>query len=102
MLSHFRLVEKIGEDGVEGLSRHEHPDSRHTTAGEGTRAAVWRGTSDSPVWSGRLRSMPLENGTRLGPYEILAPLGAGGMGAVYEAEHTLLGKHVAEELPKLK
>ena len=30
--------------------------------------------------------MPLENGTRLGPYEIVGPIGAGGMGVVYVAE----------------
>jgi eukaryotic-like serine/threonine-protein kinase len=39
--------------------------------------------------------MPLSAGTRLGSYEILAPIGAGGMGEVYRAKDTKLDREVA-------
>jgi serine/threonine protein kinase len=45
--------------------------------------------------------MPLSPGTKLGPYEIQAPIGAGGMGEVYRARDTRLERSVAIKiLPK--
>jgi serine/threonine protein kinase len=41
------------------------------------------------------RLMPLSAGASLGPYKILAPIGAGGMGEVYRARDTRLGREVA-------
>src|SRR5262250_697361 len=39
--------------------------------------------------------MTLDRGARLGPYEILAPIGAGGMGEVYRAHDPRMGRDVA-------
>src|SRR5215472_18207023 len=41
------------------------------------------------------RNMRLSSGTRLGPYEVRSPLGAGGMGEVYLACDTRLSRTVA-------
>src|SRR5437899_1696119 len=42
--------------------------------------------------------MAITAGTRLGPYEILAPIGAGGMGEVYMARDTRLDRTVAVKI----
>src|SRR5262245_2570476 len=51
-------------------------------------------TTNGPTYS-RITAMPLTAGTRLGPYEIDALIGAGGMGEVYRALDPRMGRDVA-------
>jgi serine/threonine protein kinase len=44
--------------------------------------------------------MPLTSGTRLGPYELLTLIGAGGMGEVYKARDTRLDRIVAVKVSR--
>ena len=46
--------------------------------------------------------MPLARGSRLGPYEIVAPIGEGGMGEVYKARDTRLDRVVAIKVSSAK
>jgi serine/threonine protein kinase/tetratricopeptide (TPR) repeat protein/TolB-like protein len=58
-------------------------------------AEVHRSLPDSPL---RLPTPALTPGRRLGPYEVLAPIGRGGMGEVYRARHARLHRDVALKL----
>lgn len=50
---------------------------------------------DTGTWVIITRTMPVAPGAKLGPYQILCPLGFGGMGEVYRALDTRLGRNVA-------
>jgi Tol biopolymer transport system component/transposase len=87
------------------LTYWQPPQTIRTTGSD--RPAALSGSREVPgsTMSGRpftWSSMPLAVATRLGPYEIVAPIGAGGMGEVYRARDTKLNRDVAiKVLPDL-
>jgi len=68
---------------------HLRRDVDSLLAGQAQAAALF----DTPPWA--TPCVPLAPGTRLGPYEVGAAIGAGGMGDVYKATDTRLGRTVA-------
>jgi eukaryotic-like serine/threonine-protein kinase len=79
----------VGSLAVEPAGGHDQTRSIDLDCGAGT------GRSNMPVSRTRWELLALSSGDRLGPYEIVSPLGSGGMGAVYRAYDSRLDRIVA-------
>src|SRR5262249_40942148 len=76
--------------------RNRHRESRRRQARRGLECIrLPHVLSRDRVDRGGASNVTLAPGTRLGPHEIVGPLGAGGMGEVYRATDTRLKRHVA-------
>ncbi|HET6959360.1 MAG TPA: serine/threonine-protein kinase [Vicinamibacterales bacterium] len=71
------------------LSSHDEAGDRFERPASGAAALAAAGFGSAPS------SLHLTIGTRLGPYEIVSPIGVGGMGEVYKARDTRLNRTVA-------
>lgn len=86
----FGALEKAGPDRAAFLDAacRDDPDLRREVESLLAGQSVATRLLEAPLWVEA--TAPLAPGARLGPYEILAPIGAGGMGQVYKARDSHL------------